>query len=1129
MLRVITATSATARLNAAADFLRHRPPSSEVVIVGASRGAADDFARSIARPAGATFGLMRFSLTELASRAAAVRLAGASRAPLTHAGAEATAARVVFDALGAEELEYFGPVASMPGFPKALARTLQELRLAALAPDRLMAANAAAGPVLSSTQASRDIGRLLARVEAQMDLAAVNDRAALFHLAADACSTREMRWAGLPIVFLDIPLDSRAERAFAAALVARAPDALATLPQGDEFAREAWAGLGATVEAVPDPAAGTSDLACLRRYVFTLDRPPKRERSGDVRLFSAPGEGREAVEIVRRALDEAGRGVPFDEMAVFLRTPRQYLGLLEHACGRGGVPVYFDRGTRRPDPAGRAFIALLSCASEGLSAKRFDEYLSLGQVPDVSPKAAAGDPEKVGEARLQPAAEAPGARAGWPVRLAPRGDEFGELEGGEGDLEDAEPTQLVPASVPVDSDEEAVVAGTLRSPWKWEELIVESAVVGGRSRQDGEARWRRRLDGLAADYQYRIEELERDEPESPRIARFSRDLRNLSHLRQFALPIIEVLAAWPARATWGDWLGRFSALAVSALGRPERVLRMLAELRPMADVGPVTIEEARDVLHDRLVALDWEPPARRYGRLFVGTPHQARGRSFRVVFVPGLAERVVPQRPREDPLLLDDCRAALDPALVCQDQRGSAERLLLKIAIGAASERLYLSYPRLDVAETRARVPSFYALDVVRAMTGSVPDHRALAAEAADEAGANLAWPAPADPDRAIDDLEHDLASLRPLLDSRDPAAVKGRAHYLLGLNDGLRRSVVSRWARGRPAWSGSDGVIKPSPAIQPALEAQRLNRRRYSLSALQRFATCPYQFVLATIFRLEPWDEPEPLVRMDPLTRGSLFHRAQAEFFRALEAAHALPVTRQTLPHALATLDAVLDRVAAEYAETLAPAIERVWRDEIDDLRRDLGIWVQKLADEGAWEPKYFEFSFGLNDAGRDPRSLADPVVIDGRYTLHGSVDLIERHRDLDVLRITDHKTGKNRSTPDMVIGGGAVLQPVLYSMAIEQGLGKKVATGRLFYCTTAGGFVEKEIEINDYTRGQGLQALAIVDRAIERGFLAAAPAKDACRWCDFRSVCGPREEARVARKNQNDLADLIALRAMR
>ena len=180
-----------------------------------------------------------------------------------------------------------------------------------------------------------------------------------------------------------------------------------------------------------------------------------------------------------------------------------------------------------------------------------------------------------------------------------------------------------------------------------------------------------------------------------------------------------------------------------------------------------------------------------------------------MVFVPGLAERVVPQRPREDPLLLDDRRREVDTALLVQDDRSSAERLLLKLAIGAASERLYLSYPRMDVAETRARVPSFYALDVMRAITGRVPDHRVLAADAADEAGATLAWPAPADPDRAIDDLEHDLAVLKPLLDSRDRPSVKGRAHYLLGLNDSLRRSVISRWARGRTTWSSSDGLIK--------------------------------------------------------------------------------------------------------------------------------------------------------------------------------------------------------------------------------------------------------------------------------------------------------------------------------
>jgi hypothetical protein len=499
-----------------------------------------------------------------------------------------------------------------------------------------------------------------------------------------------------------------------------------------------------------------------------------------------------------------------------------------------------------------------------------------------------------------------------------------------------------------------------------------------------------------------------------------------------------------------------------------------------------------------------------------------------VVFVPGLAERIVPQRPREDPLLLDDARARVGAALVDQEARGSAERLLLRIAIGAASERLYLSYPRMDVGETRARVPSFYALDVVRAMTGRVPDYRVLATEAAGEAGATLAWPAPSDPDRAIDDLEHDLAVLKPLLESRDTAA-RGRARYMLELNDALRRSVIRRWERGRRAWSPSDGLVRSTPATAAAISARRLARRPYSLSALQRFTACPYQFLLATVHRLETWEEPEPLVRLDPLTRGSLFHRIQAEFCRLLAERRALPVTPESLAENALQLDQVIRRVAEEYAEQLAPAIERVWVDEVSDLRRDLGIWLQRLADEREWIGAYFEFSFGLSDEGRDPQSVRDPVLVDGRFLLRGSVDVIERHRDRDRLRITDHKTGRNRSNPDLIVGGGAVLQPVLYGMAIEQALGQPVTEGRLFYATTAGGFAEHRIALNDYARRQGLQVLEIIDRAIEQGFLPAAPQKDACRWCDFRPVCGPREEERVARKAADRLADLEALRSMR
>ena len=1104
MFRVVISTSAAARLAAARSFLETLPPAAEAIVVGATRGAADDFVRAIAAAKGATFGLTRFSLMQLAARMAAASSSDARHAPANQAGIEAVAARAVFDAATADDLAYFTPVARLPGFPRALARTIHELRLADVRADRL-----------SADVPSRDIGALLARVEREFDRASVDDRATLFRRAAEAVAAERTRWSGLALVLLDVPLDSVIEREFVAALTRRAPDVLATVPEGDDMPAETLAKLGALVDRLPDAADSASDLAHLRHHVFRSERPPRRGRVGDVRLFSAPGEGREAIEIARRVLDEAQRGVPFDQMAVFVRTPQHYLGLLEHAFARADVQAYFERGIRRPDPAGRAFIALLSCAVEGLSAKRFDEYLSLGQVPQVDRAASSTRQAARSEPRV-PSDE---------LFVSPLDDEEPETPEQAAQVEDPSP----------DSDDEAVIAGTLRSPWKWEELVVESAVVGGRTRADGGQRWRRRLDGLAADYTLRIAALRRDEPESARIPAFQRDLRNLGHLRQFALPIVDMLAQWPDAATWGEWLGHFVDLAGRSLRRPDRVLDVLASLRPMASVGPVSLEEVRDVLRDRLVTLDWPPLQRRYGRVFVGTPHQARGRTFRVVFVPGLAERVVPQRPHEDPLLLDERRAQIDDALVEQNDRRDAERLLLKLSIGAAEERLYLSYPRLDVAETRARVPSFYALDVARAITGEIPDHRRLADEAAEEAGASLAWPAPRDASQAIDDLEHDLASLKPLLDSRDPASVRGQARYLLDLNASLARSIRSRWARAHKAWSKSDGLIQVSPAIKSAFDKERLSNRPYSLSALQRYSTCPYQFLLSTIYRLEPREEPEPLVRLDPLTRGSLFHRAQAEFFRAMQLRGLLPVTRDRVPEASRVAEDALARAAAEYEELLAPAIPRVWRDEIDELRRDLGIWVQKMApmddvtDARSWVPEYFEFSFGLSDAGRDPRSLKEPVTIDGGFVLRGSVDLIERTPAGDMLRITDHKTGRNRSNKDLIIGGGTVLQPVLYSVAVEQGLGTPVTAGRLYYCTTPGGFADHSIAMSDYNRNQGLQALAIIDRAVELGFLVAAPGKGVCRWCDFRPVCGPREEERVANKAPDKLADLENLRSMR
>ena len=123
MLHVVSSTSAAARLDAAGRFVLDAPPASELLIVSASRGAADDFARTIAKTRGATFGLYRFSLTQLAARLAAPLLSRARLSPTTALGVQAVAARALFDADRDNTLHYFAPVANTPGFPRALARS----------------------------------------------------------------------------------------------------------------------------------------------------------------------------------------------------------------------------------------------------------------------------------------------------------------------------------------------------------------------------------------------------------------------------------------------------------------------------------------------------------------------------------------------------------------------------------------------------------------------------------------------------------------------------------------------------------------------------------------------------------------------------------------------------------------------------------------------------------------------------------------------------------------------------------------------------------------------------------------------------------------------------------------------
>lgn len=1088
MLQVLESPSAAERIAGATEFVQSFPSAAELLLVGSSREAIDDLVRGLAHRNGATFGMHRFSFTQLAARLAALKLALDGLAPGTSLGNDAVAARAVYEALATGELKYFSPVARLPGFVRATASTLGELRSAAVSADDLEPLEASA----------RDNAALLRRFEEQLVSASIADRTALLRAATETVQVGAAL-ARCPTLFLDVPIHSAAERNLLAALAESSPKLLITCPSGDARTLLVLKALPGVKVVATGFTQIKSSLARLGRYLFSEVVPPEGDVDDGLVLFSAPGEERECIEISRRILEQADAGIRFDQIAILLRNPGGYSGLMETALRRAGIPAFFVRGSRRPDPSGRALLSLLACAADALSAQRFAEYLSFAQVPPLSNS---GESKTSTPALVLPEDEALGAISSV-------------MAAGPDTAQQPDAEQEV-----ADDDASPQLEGSLRTPWKWEQLIVEAAVIGGKSR------WVRRLDGLEKQFRLELEACTKDDPSSARLQGIERSLRNLQHLRAFALPIIEELAALPGAASWGEWISRLEQLVPKVLRRPERVLAVLADMKPMSQVQPVSLEEVRTVLHTWLANVQEEPPPYRYGRVFVGTPEQARGHSFEIVFVPGLAERVFPQKLREDPLLLDDLRKRLSYSLRVLADRSQQERLLLQVAVGVARGRLYLSYPRLEIAEARPRVPSFYALDVIRSVTGRVPDYEMLAREAERVGDSRLAWPAPRDPSRAIDDSEYDLATLWPLL-TEPGAERRGRLAYVMQLNDHLARSLRSRWARWKPEWSQYDGLCKKTEAITEILREYQLSFRPYSVSALQRFAVCPYQFLLSGIYRLEPREEPAPIEQLDPMTRGEMFHRIQAQLLRHLQRSGGLPLTVATLPEVLWQLDQTVDNVAKQYYEELAPAIDRVWRDAVEVMRTDLHVWLEKLTVVSGWLPIHFEFGLGFSGReGRDPASLSEAVTLPGGEKLHGFVDLIERRVDQH-LRVTDNKTGKNYTGKGLVVGQGEVLQPVLYGMAVETALKQPVVESRLFFCTAAGGFTERVVPLDENAREGGRAVLRTIQQAIGSGFLVPAPREDACSRCDFQEVCGPYEEIRIAQKKEH--AQLVQLKALR
>ncbi|MBL8223069.1 MAG: hypothetical protein JNL62_27775, partial [Bryobacterales bacterium] len=338
-------------------------------------------------------------------------------------------------------------------------RTLREIRMEGVALSE----------VAKTGKPGYDIASLARMYEDLLRESRLADVAELTRLAREALP--HSRFRGLPLLLLDLEKPQRLRRELLEEMAATSVEVL-----------EVRLSDGAT-----DQGAQTA-LGRMRARLFIpgVDAVAPADNSLDV--FSAAGEGLECTEIARRIQMLAGDGVAFDSMAILLRAPGRYQPLLEEALDRAGIPYHFTHGGVRPDPVGRAFLALLECAQEGYTATRFAEYLSLGQAPALD---------------------------------APRVMAVGSV-GTEDELLSREPA-------PATEDEPAASASPA-TPAAWERLIVDAAVVGGKDR------WERRLRGLENEFRLRLASME-DGNEAQR-AHLERQLQLLSNLQRLALPVI---------------------------------------------------------------------------------------------------------------------------------------------------------------------------------------------------------------------------------------------------------------------------------------------------------------------------------------------------------------------------------------------------------------------------------------------------------------------------------------------------------------------------------------------------------------------------------------------------------------
>ena len=506
--------------------------------------------------------------------------------------------------------------------------------------------------------------------------------------------------------------------------------------------------------------------------------------------------------------------------------------------------------------------------------------------------------------------------------------------------------------------------------------------------------------------------------------------------------------------------------------------------------------------------------------------YSARPRTF----VLGLDEARFPGPPRQDPVLLDSERDALNLDLPAASRLGlpgrtapDEKKRTLHAFLARVRGGVDLSFSNRDILQDAERFPSPVLLQLYREREG-------LPEAGYDSLAKSLGAPATFVPGGApLDETEWWLARIRAAAGAPGLGPEVERAYSWLADGAGAGKERESE------AFTPWDGRLSAAAGdLDP-----RKTRQPLSASRLEKLARCPRMYFFEYLLGLSPPEEERSeSAWLDAREFGNLLHEVLYDFMSGLRAEG----LRLDPARDAARLKAAAGKRIARWKELAPPPNLAALRVQEDEILAACDIFLRSEAENPGSTPRWFEVPFGLKRArGDEPLGSPDPVEIrtpGGTFLLQGQIDRIDETSP-GRYAVWDYKSGgdwafKEEERASKPLNGGRRLQHALYRRAAAALLARagtpaaEVTSG--YFLTTRKGRMQRfELDARPADVDATLDDLFAL---VASGSFPHSADESDCRFCAFRSICGDvaAAAARAETKRDSERADplLAPLRAI-